>query len=76
MYVHVGPPGVGVINSPRTSHSLSAVGVDAVAEAALPVALRVSRVSASVLTRSGAAAAAPTMGWYVSRCRNVWYKRH
>jgi len=33
---------VGVINSPRTSHSLSAVGVDAVAEAALLVALRVS----------------------------------
>lgn len=30
---------VGVINSPRTSHSLSAAGVDAVA---LPVALRVS----------------------------------
>jgi len=39
---------VGVINSPRTSHSLLAVGMDAVAEAALPVALRVSRVSAIV----------------------------
>lgn len=30
---------VGVINSPRTSHSLLATGVNAVAEAALPVAL-------------------------------------
>jgi len=39
---------VGVINSPRTSHSLLAVGMDAVAEAALPVALRVSGVSAIV----------------------------
>lgn len=39
---------VGVINSRRTSHSLSAEGVDAVAEAALPVALRVSGVGAIV----------------------------
>lgn len=52
---------VGVINSPRTSHSLSAVGVNAVAEAALPVALRGigrgwARSSQGVLTRSGIAA--------------------
>lgn len=59
---------VGVINSPRTSHSLSAIGVDAVAEAALPVALRAYwewvRSSQGVLTRN------------VSGCKRVWYKRH
>lgn len=60
---------VGVINSPRTSHSLSVIGVDAVAEAALPVALRVSGVGAIVTGSLN-----PFRD--VSGCKRVWYKRH